>query len=62
MMANTSILSHPYEYLTSHPFSFALICVVAWLLWNKLQPGLVGIPGPTAAAYTKVFITLVDDN
>lgn len=36
-----------------------LVAVVSftifWLLWNKFQPGLVGIPGPTAAAYTKYW-------
>ena len=29
--------------------------IAVWLLWNKFQPGLVGIPGPKLAAYTKLW-------
>lgn len=41
--------------LGSHPIPFLLIFVVLYLLWNKLQPGLVSIPGPAVAAYTKYW-------
>lgn len=38
-----------------HPFLILIGSTVFWLLWNKYQPGLVSIPGPTAAAYTKYW-------
>lgn len=44
-----------YEYITSHPFFVTLIGLTLWLLWNKFQPGLVSIPGPAIAAYTKFW-------
>lgn len=33
-----------------------IIALIAFsLLWNKFQAGLVNIPGPTAAAYTRLW-------
>ena len=34
---------------------FLLILLVIHLLWNKFKPGLLKIPGPPIAAYTRLW-------
>jgi hypothetical protein len=38
-----------------YPVAIILVPIVLNLLWNKFQPGLVKIPGPALAAYTKLW-------
>lgn len=42
-------------FLAQHPYLVLLGCVVVYLCWNKFQPGLNSIPGPTLGAYTKLW-------
>lgn len=37
------------------PAAIISVVLVAYLCWNRFQPGLVKIPGPTLAAYTKLW-------
>jgi len=39
----------------AYPVAIILALIVLNLLWNKFQPGLVKIPGPALAAYTKLW-------
>ncbi|KAK5092857.1 hypothetical protein LTR70_006037 [Exophiala xenobiotica] len=41
--------------IKQYPVQIVLVLVVLNLLWNKYQSGLVSIPGPTTAAYTKLW-------
>jgi hypothetical protein len=49
----SSILSQAQELIKQHLFILAGLLSVSYLLWDKFQPGLVSIPGPAIAAYTK---------
>lgn len=55
MPSLTTVFGQLFFLIKSHPVPFLLISVVLYLLWNKLQPGLRSIPGPTVAAYTKFW-------
>lgn len=55
MTSALDLLTTAWQILTGHPIAISLGFAVFWLLWNKFQPGLVSIPGPTAAAYTKFW-------
>ena len=39
----------------AYPVAIILALIMLNLLWNKFQPGLVKIPGPALAAYTKLW-------
>ena len=41
--------------IKQYPVQIVLVLVVLNVLWNKYQSGLVSIPGPTTAAYTKLW-------
>jgi hypothetical protein len=40
---------------TVHPVLVAFAALALWLAYNKLQAGLRSVPGPTVAAYTKLW-------
>jgi len=49
----TTFWSQALYYVKTYPVSIVVSLILFNLLWNKLQPGLVHIPGPAIAAYTK---------
>ena len=49
----SSTLGQAWGILKTCPISIILALIVLNLLWNKFQPGLVNIPGPPLAAFTK---------
>jgi hypothetical protein len=56
-MASNSIFSlwnQGWGVVKASPVAIILAPIVLNLLWNKFQPGLVKIPGPALAAYTKL--------
>ena len=55
MASKSSLLSQALHLISAYPLSVLGVSVLLYLLWNKFQPGLAGIPGPTAAAYTKLW-------
>ena len=55
MSTKISVLSQAQQLIFTHPLSLLGTFIVCYLLWNKFQPGLFNIPGPTAAAYTKLW-------
>lgn len=55
MTSAIDTLSPVLGLIRQYPIPFFLLLVLLNLLWNKFQPGLVSIPGPTAAAYTKLW-------
>ena len=61
-MASTSALASERwawslvcAFLTTHWISIIFTLITSNLLLNKYQPGLVNIPGPPLAAYTKLW-------
>lgn len=55
-MASVSGVLEQIQHLVKHYSAKILVVpVVLNLLWDKFQPGLASIPGPTAAACTKLW-------
>jgi hypothetical protein len=57
-MASTSMSSlwnQAWSVVKTYPVPIILGLIVFNLLWNKFQRGLVKIPGPALAAYTKLW-------
>lgn len=52
---STSIWAQVSNLILAYPIQIILCLFVLNFVWNKFQPGLVGIPGPTIAAYTKLW-------
>ena len=44
-----------WYYVLSHPFIFAIVFTVLYLLSNKYKRGLQNIPGPTLASYSALW-------
>lgn len=55
MASVVGVLQQVQHLVKQYPVQIVVVLVVTNLLWNKFQPGLVSIPGPTAAAYTKLW-------
>jgi cytochrome P450 len=56
MIAESHILlGQAQQFLFDHLLLLVASCLVVNALWNKFQTGLVGIPGPPLAAYTKLW-------
>ena len=55
VIPKSSTVPQVVDVLLTYPLHFLGGLIVLYLLWNKFQPGLVGIPGPRAAAYTKLW-------
>ena len=55
MASVLGIFQQALSLVKQYPIPIIASLVVFNLLWNKFQPGLVSIPGPTAAAYTKLW-------
>lgn len=55
MASASTILATIQQVVKQYPVPILLGLFILNLLWNKFQPGLVGIPGPTAAAYSKLW-------
>lgn len=51
----SSLWNQGWGLLKAYPVPIILGLIVLNLLWNKFQPGLVKIPGPTLAACTKFW-------
>lgn len=43
------------QIIVQHPLLLLISLIVSYLCWNKFQPGLINIPGPKIAAYTKFW-------
>lgn len=50
-----SLLRSLLHLLEQNLFKLVPVLIALYVLWNKFQPGLVSIPGPTAAGYTKLW-------
>lgn len=55
MTSATGVLSQVQHLVKAYPVPILLATLLVYALWNKFQPGLVSIPGPTVAAYTKYW-------
>lgn len=55
MASVSDILQNVQFLIKQYPVHLVIALVLLNFLWNKFQPGLVSIPGPTAAAYTKFW-------
>lgn len=51
----STILSQGLKLALGHPWLVLIAFVFSRLIWNKFQPHVWKIPGPTAAAYTKFW-------
>jgi len=49
----TTFWGQALYYVKTYPVPIVVSLILLNLLWNKFQPGLIHIPGPTIAAYTK---------
>ncbi len=52
-VSTSSTMGQVWGTFKAYPIPAIFVLVVLNFLWNKFQPGLVNIPGPSLAAYTK---------
>jgi hypothetical protein len=52
---NTSLFASAKSVLVTNPALIAICLLIFSLVYNKLRPGLRNIPGPSIAAYTKLW-------
>lgn len=55
MASASEVLSYALTLVKHYPIPFLVLLLITRLLWNKFQPGLAKIPGPTTAAYTGLW-------
>jgi hypothetical protein len=53
--SQSNIVASARTTTTTYPALVVFAALALWLAYNKLQAGLRGIPGPTVAAYTKLW-------